>query len=307
MSRAPPGQPPLRASRIARAIACSLALTLLTQVPAHGSEARLLGIQPFLSPPALFERYAPLRDWLAAHIGEPVRIESARTRDAFHRRLAAERYDLVITSPHVVPFLTEETGYRPVAATRDRLAIVVGVRPEAPFTRMEDLADARIAAPFEESLAAAFLDHTLSNVAWPYGSAPPTIRHHHHHTGATSTFIRGEAEALVLVTDGDLITQPRLDETTQMLMSLGEGTLIRVISLSPSFPGMTLLVNEEVLVNSPGLREQLTRLQETPQGREVLQKIRHRGFVAIEEGDYRPFRPDTFGWELPSMGDAMND
>ncbi|WP_051074951.1 phosphate/phosphite/phosphonate ABC transporter substrate-binding protein [Thioalkalivibrio sp. ALJ16] len=274
-------------------------------MPAHGSETRSLGIQPFLSPPALFERYAPLRDWLAEQIGEPVQLQSARTRSAFLRRIAAERYDFVFTSPHVVPLLTEETGYRPVAATVDRLAIVLVVRSEAQFTQIEDLADTTIAAPFEESLAAAFLKYTLSYLEWPYGSSAPTVRHHHHHSGALTTFARGEADALVVVTDGDLIARLPHDTTVQRLMSLGDGTLVRIIANSPSFPGMTLLASNDVLLGSPELEERLIGLRKTPEGQEVLQKIRHRGFITVEESDYRPFRPDTFQRQLPSMRDAM--
>ncbi len=306
LGRRPSPELPLLSKGSRAAVSC-LILMLVALAPAHGTETRLLGIQPFLSAPALFERYAPLRDWLAEQLGVPVRIESARTRDVFHGRIWTERYDLVFTSPHVVPFLIEETNYRAVAATRDRLAILVAVIPEARFNRIEDLANSKIAAPFEESLAAAFLNHMLSNLVWPDGSSPPTVRHHHHHSGAITTFLRGEAEALVLVTDGDLIDDQRRDESAQTLMSLHDGTLVRIISQSPSFPGMTLLAREEVLAGLPDLEDQLIRMQDTPHGLEVLRAIRHRGFVAIEETDYRPFRQSAFGRELPSLGDAKND
>nr|WP_231373759.1 PhnD/SsuA/transferrin family substrate-binding protein [Thioalkalivibrio sp. ALE30] len=271
-------------------------LLMLGGLPALANDAqtRSLGIQPFLSPPALFERYAPLRDWLSEQLEVPVRIESARTRDVFHQRLAAERYDLVFTSPHVVPFLETETRYQAIAATRDRLAILIAVLPESPFDRVEDLANARIAAPFEESLAAAYLNHALSRQSWTDEESRPIVRHHHHHSAAVTTFLRGETEALVLVTDGDLVESlTRLGATT-MLMSLGDGTLVRVIEASPTFPGMTLLARDTVVANAGDLTRSLIRLEDSAQGQHLLRAIRHRGFVAVQDTDFLPFRQDAF-------------
>lgn len=293
---------PLRLAPHAGAALGWLLLALVAlPAPVHATDVRVLGIQPFLSPPALFERYAPLRDWLATELGVPIRIESARTRDVFHRRLSAERYDLVFTSPHVVPILAEETDYRPVAATRDRLAILIAVRPESNIHTVEDLANVRIAAPFQESLAAAFLSQTLSEIVWPEGSDPPSVRHHHHHSAAVTTFLRGEAEGLVLVTDGELVDRQRRAATPSMSMSLGDGTLVRVISASPSFPGMTLLARQELLADAPDLTERLRALQDTPRGQQVLRSIRHRGFMAVEETDFRPFAQRTYQRKLPSL------
>ncbi|MGM0672216.1 phosphate/phosphite/phosphonate ABC transporter substrate-binding protein, partial [Thioalkalivibrio sp.] len=216
------------------------------------------------------------------------------------RRLSAERYDLVFTSPHVVPILEEETDYRPVAATRDRLAILIAVPPESNIHTVEDLANVRIAAPFEESLAAAFLSQTLSEIVWPEGSDPPNVRHHHHHSAAVTTFLRGEAEGLVLVTDGDLVDTQRRAATPSM--SLGDGTLVRVISASPSFPGMTLLARQELLAKAPDLTERLRALQDTTRGQQVLRGIRHRGFMAVEETDFRAFAQKAYHRKLPSLG-----
>ena len=71
----------------------------------------LLGIAPFMSPLALARRMAPLRDYLARSLKQPVIIETSTDATEFVQRSLSGRYDILLTNPPFALAALEEGHY----------------------------------------------------------------------------------------------------------------------------------------------------------------------------------------------------
>ncbi len=241
------------AVRSRRVGAClTILLTLLMASPVT-ADTWTLGVQPFASPPVLFERYAPLRDWIAEERGDPVFLESSRDLSQFIERLHDERYEIAIVAPHVVPLLDAAGPYAPVARSRDIFAIVIVAPADSAIRSLTDLEGTTLATPFRHSIGAT-LARTLLEIEFAPNEPAVEYLEFPHHQGATSAMLLGLADASVVVIDG-VALQPR-EETvdTARLIALADGTLARIIAQSESFPGFTVVLHQRARSDDLGRR-----------------------------------------------------
>lgn len=118
-------------------IVCALALV-------SGGEARaqsgfVIGVLPIHSPRVLVTRYEPLRTYLEARLGMPVRVETAADFMRFHERTLRGDFDLTITPAHFARIAQLDAGFQPLAhfmPDHDALLILDAKRP---LRRMSDL------------------------------------------------------------------------------------------------------------------------------------------------------------------------
>ncbi|WP_026289243.1 PhnD/SsuA/transferrin family substrate-binding protein [Thioalkalivibrio sp. ALMg11] len=259
--------------------------------PAQAQAPLTFGIQPFASPPALFKRYAPLRDWLGTEFGQPVRLESARDLPTLLARSREGRYDLILVAPHVVPLLTGNGPYRLLARSEEELAMVLLVRPGGVIDTLAGLAGRSLAVPYKESHAATLARSLTDSRDWPDLPGPPRYLHYHHNNAAVVAFQRGIADALVMIIEGNVLpARPDAGEHHERHLSLGDGSLVRILAQSERFPGLTLLVHKRLDGHTPRLHHHLTTLQESPSGTALLRHIRHRGFIEAHAAEYEPFQ-----------------
>lgn len=249
------------------------------------------GVQPFASPPALFQRYGPLRDWLGETLGQPVRLESARDIPTFMRRSRNGRYDLVLSAPHLVPLLTDPGPYRPVVRTREDLAMVLVIAPGRGIEGLSDLSGRSIAAPYKESRAATLARQHLAEHPWPEDAPAPQFLHYHHNSAAVAAFQHGLTDALVMIIEGDVLPNPgEPSDPIRRHLSLADGTLVRILAQSEPFPGLTLLIHNRLGPHTESLQDRLLTLGQTPHGARLLRRIGHRGFTPSSAHDYASFQ-----------------
>ena len=271
-------------------LALAILLWLLS-TPTQAQAPFTFGIQPFASPPALFTRYAPLRDWLGTELGQPVQLESARDLPTLLERSREGRYDLVLVAPQVVPLLTENGPYRLLARSEEELAMVLLVRPGGDISSLAGLAGRSLAVPYKESRAATLARSLTDAEDWPDPPGPPRYLHYHHNNAAVAAFQRGIADALVMIIEGNVLpVRPDMEGDRARHMSLGDGSLVRILAQSDRFPGLTLLVHKRLDSDTPRLHHRLITLQQSPSGTALLRHIGHRGFIAAHAGEYAAFQ-----------------
>ncbi len=259
--------------------------------PEAPPQSLIFGVQPFASPPSLFERYAPLRDWLTEETGNPTRLQSARDLATYLARGRDGHYDLMLVAPHVVPLLLDHAPYRLVARTEEQLAMVLVVRPADSITSISDLAGKTIAAPYKESRAATLARQLVDTHDWPDPPGPPSYRHYHHNSAAVAAFQRDLTDALVLIIEGTVLPgSPTSRGSRPRHLSLADGSLVRILAQSERFPGLALLAHNRLLEHAPRLGEQLTTMPRDPAEASLLRAIGHRGFVATHAGEFSAFR-----------------
>ncbi|WP_231366572.1 PhnD/SsuA/transferrin family substrate-binding protein [Thioalkalivibrio sp. ALE31] len=251
----------------------------------------VFGLQPFASPPALFQRYAPLRDWLANETGHPTRLESARDLATLVARGRDERYDLMLVAPHVVPLLLDHAPYHLVARTEEQLAMVLLVRPGDSIASISDLAGRTIAAPYEESRAATLARGVTDAQDWPDPPGPPRYRYYHHNSAAIAAFQRELTDALVMIIEGTVLPAPPPPNPRRPRhLSLADGSLVRILAQSERFPGLALLIHERLAEQVPDLDARVTSMPRDEAEATLLRQIGHRSFVSTHAGEYTSFR-----------------
>lgn len=263
--------------------------------PAADAGPVTLGILPFASPRTLFQRYAPLRDWLSRTLDREVRIETARDFETFLGRTDAGRYDLVLTGAHLARRAHRHGDYRPLVAATHRLSARVVTPTDSPIATVQDLAGKTIAAPPRLSMGTVAVRYLLD---LPLADNPPEYLYYDHHETALAALQRGLADAAIMVLDdaaGSARPEPH-DRDRGPLISLRDGHLVRMLMDTPHFPGAVILAREDRLASAVDLAGQLTALSDTPEGRERLGRIGHRGFEPFGMDDIPDMMP------LPDAG-----
>lgn len=131
---------PGRRSLMLAALGCSLG-----GAGAHAAAPALrLGIAPFLSPAALLAVFRPLREQLAASLGQPVQLYTARDFRALIEAVRGGDYALALVPAHLARLAVQDWDWSPMAGTVQATPVLVVVRGAGAITTPADLAGQHI-------------------------------------------------------------------------------------------------------------------------------------------------------------------
>lgn len=247
---------------------CAALALLLAVTPARSGEPDprplTFGVLPFMSPIALLKRFAPLRDHLAARLGRPVLLETARDYPEFVRRTAERRYDIVLTAPHFTLLAVDSGRYEVRATYVTELAAVILVRADGPIRSVDDLAGKIVATPPPEAVITLAGRRLLDTYLAP--GARPLYRNYLSHNAAYKAVAGGEASAAI-------VTVNVVEKATAPEAGLVE------LTRSPGFPAMGILVAADLTAE---IRQRATdafvELDDHEAGRALLRRIRYPGY-----------------------------
>ncbi len=252
----------------------AFALTPAVPQPAE-SRPLTLGILPFISPIALFKRFAPLRDYLSQATGRQVLLETARDYPKYVRRTAQRRYDIVLTAPHFVLPALRDGLYQLQATDIERLAAVVLVRSGSAIHDPAQLAGLQIATPPSQAIVTWVGTELIRQAT---GGNDPEFHTYPSHNAAYRAVGAGEVDAALVVTS--VVDPARLTH---------DG--LREIARSESFPAMGILMASDL---PPAVRELLTGvltgMTDSAAGRATLQRIAWPGYRRAESRDFESMR-----------------
>lgn len=112
--------------------------------PALASDPLVLGLAPFLSPPALLAAFRPLREHLQASLGRTVETYTARDFRTMLDNTRRGDYDLALLPAHIGLLALQDWGFTPVARTLPTTTALVLVRRDSGLMRAADLRGARV-------------------------------------------------------------------------------------------------------------------------------------------------------------------
>ena len=238
----------------------------------------VFGIAPFMSPMALVKRMAPLRDYLSEALGRTVIIETANDAEEFVRRTLAGRYQLVLTSPVFSLRALDEKTFSLLVSQRRMLAGYFVVMDHSPINSVDQLAGRLVGAPPRVGFLGQLIEPLLSDMHFPPNSMP-RIKHFHSHNDAIAALRLGETDASFIVS----FMEPHL---------LSRGVAIRTIYRTGDYPGLNVLAHESMPVSvQQRLRDSLLQLDQTQEGKRLLNDINMPGFRAIEVQELESVRP----------------
>lgn len=244
----------------------------------------IMGVLPFMSPIALFKRFAPLRDYLGTKIGRTVLLETAKDYPAFVRRANERRYDILLTAPHFVLLALDSGKYRVQATYSKPLAAIVLVRKSGNIRHLSDLAGKVVATPPPEAIITV-IGRNLLTRAGLTGPRAPLYRNYPSHNAAYNAVIGGDADAAITTIN---VLQEAVADTRAL----------RVLARSRNFPALGILTARDLPAS---LQQRIGRtfinMTHSAQGRAVLKQIAYPGYRPAQAAEFETLRP-----YLKSMG-----
>jgi phosphonate transport system substrate-binding protein len=98
-----------------------------------------IGVLPNLNARVLMAQYQPLRDFLQRELGRPVQVSTAPGWAAFHQRVGAREYDLVVTAAHMGRLAQLEAAYQPLLSVTPDVKGLMVTAAARPLRQIADL------------------------------------------------------------------------------------------------------------------------------------------------------------------------
>jgi len=241
--------------------------------------ALTLGFFPIISTVALYKRFSPLRDYLAAELGRPIRLVTAKDFPTFLKRTDVREYDIVVTAPHFALRAADSGKYRIRAALLGDVHQLLVVRSDSEINKLKQLAGKRIATPPADALMT-MIGMAALNQAGLRGSRAPVYHAYISHNAANEALLAGEADAAIA-------------SSNVIKKAMGKGAKFKIIDRSFKLPNMATLVATDL---DEGLSQRIVRIlvdmKKSPRGAQVLKQIRFPGYRAVHSAkEYEPVRP----------------
>ncbi len=249
--------------------------------PPAGERSLIFGFLPIQSTQRLTARFGPFVDYLAARLGVPVRMETAPDYAEFVRRTGRERrYDILFTAPHFYWLAQREAGYRVivrVAAPTMRAIIVVPV--DSDIRDLQDLRGRTLATVDPLALGTVLVRDWLT----AHGLDPdhdvvlvPTPTHN----ASLLSAYKGATDAAALM----------IPPFRHARAEVREG--MRILARTDGVPHMPIAVAQRLPPDRvAALRDILLAMDEDPEGRALLARMRWPGFVAADPAEYEVLAP----------------
>jgi phosphonate transport system substrate-binding protein len=274
---------PVRLPGTGRLLATLLCCLPLLSAPASAEQTDTggplrFGLLPFASPVSLFQRFAPLRDYLSNRVGTSFELESARSFAVHVQRIEAGEYDLVLTAPHFVPIALDSGHYQLIAGHRSELSAAFVVARDDRALTLHDLADRTIATPPPEALITMVGKEYLLAYLDPSDRLPTFIPYPSHNA------------AIHAVTSG--LAGAAIASINAARHEINQDIAVRILDESDRFPGVGVLAHRRL---TERLRDEiaavLITMGDEVDGRDVLRQMDYAGYRSVSAQTYEQFRP----------------
>ncbi len=254
-----------------------LTLLLVASGPALCSEKTYsFGVVPQQAASKLARLWAPILDHLGRETGMKIQFATAPNIPAFEQRLAAETYDFAYMNPYHFTVFNLEPGYQALVRARDRrIKGILVVRKDSPIQSIEELDNKTLAFPAPAAFAASILPRA-ELAARGYSIEPKYVSSH-------DSVYRAVAKGLYPAGGGIMRTFRSVDaEVSDQLRILWttEGYTPHAIAASAAIPA-------EV---GARLQAALVGMEQSEEGRRLLEGLKIDGFVAARNEDWDDVR-----------------
>ncbi|ALG68844.1 phosphate/phosphite/phosphonate ABC transporter substrate-binding protein [Beggiatoa leptomitoformis] len=233
----------------------------------------IFGILPFMSPITMFNRFAPLRDYLSHQTHYLFLLETAPNFAEHLSRLSQRRYDLVLTAPHIIPLAIESKDYQVIAVSRDPIIACVIVTPESPIHTLLELAQKKVAIPPETSLITMIGRDMLMNVGLIAEKTPQYINFPSHNA-AYQAVLGGQVDAAIV----SINTLPSTTVAEKKFREISQHKIMNSIGF--------LVAKDLPIELQEQLKNIVLNMEKESQGIVTLTAIKYTGFQNSQNIDF---------------------
>ncbi len=254
---------------------------------AQGPEM-VLGVYPYLTPTQVVEQFAPLKEYIAKTLGQPVTMVSAPDFASFIERTRKGEYDVVFTAPHMGRLAEKRDGYSRVAQTGYRIVVALVCRKDAPIQGREDLKGRSVAVGSRMSITYQVVDHALREKGLALDGSVRVVETASFSNVMQAT-LRGEADVGAVPTA--VLDNVPAEQREQ----------VREIFRSRPAPGGLVMAHPRIgREKLERLRTALAAFHATEAGREFFGRSRLVDFRPIDDATMKQIDPYVAGL-LPAM------
>lgn len=238
----------------------------------------VFGIAPFMSPMALINRMAPLRDYIAKALNMEVVIETTTDAREFAQRTLNGRYDFVLTNPTFSLMAMDSGQFLIIATQKKKLSGYFIVLENSDIHTIEGLAGNKVGAPPKVG----FMGQLIEPYLQQFNFTPekfPLVQHFNSHNAAVSALRLGDTDATLIVS----FMEKHLRK---------KGLTFKIIHRTQEFPGMTILARHDMRPDmAKKLRYSLLNMDKHEKGKNVLSKISMPGYQKLDMTELEKVRP----------------
>lgn len=235
-----------------------------------------LGVFPYLSPNQMVEQLSPLVKRMEEALGSKITMVSAPDFMSYVERTAKGEYDLVLTAPHMGRLAQKRDGWQLVVMSAQQTATVILVREDSGIERLEDLRGKRMAVGNWRSVTYLLAEEALARKGLALGKDVQVVE--------TATF--SNVVQTVFLGEVDAGATPTLLWDKWIHVNDEQHKQLREIfrAQKPAPPSFLVMVppqtDQAVILR---LRESLLGFNDTPEGREFMQKSQYESFLPPDQ------------------------
>lgn len=241
-------------------------------------EPLIMGVTPFMSPIALFERFSPLRDYLSEELGREVVLETEKSPRKFLQKIRGHKYDLIFATP-VMAFRALDYGHYQVAVISERKTRpLLMVKSYSLMESPEQLSTKKVALPPTISVINFMAERWFISKGLRPEELPEFVNYNSHNA-AYQAALAGDVDAAFVASFA----------VNQLRKKL---PILRIIGSAESLPGSSILYASTLEGDlQRGLTNLIMKLKQSQQGRDILNRISLPPFRRPESSEYEAMRP----------------
>ncbi|NNJ90548.1 MAG: phosphate/phosphite/phosphonate ABC transporter substrate-binding protein [Gammaproteobacteria bacterium] len=259
----------------ARFITFILLISLLSS-SAKSAESYTFGIVPQQSASKLAKLWGPILQEISEQSGIRIQFATAPDIPTFERRLSEGIYDFSYMNPYHFTIFNQKPGYKALVKAKDKLIKgIIVVRKDSPIDNLEQLNQLAIAFPAPAAFAASILPRAHL--------AATGINIRPHYVSSHDSVYLTVAKGIYSAGGGVMRTFNNMDKSTKdklRILWTTKGYTPHAIAAHPRISPEISDTMQKVLVN----------LADSSNGKELLEKIKIKGFTNANDADWDDVR-----------------
>lgn len=256
----------------------SILMTLLVCSPYISADSIKLGIFPYISASRLLKTHLPVAKYLSENLNQPVDIISAPSFPEFIARTKQQKFDIIITAPHMGTLAILQSNYQRLAVTNNRTYAVFVTLKASGIKTLKDVNHASLTLPPQKAIISQLALQTLSEQGTDFNSVDITFTLSHNN--ALQSVLNRESDVAAFAIH---IWESAEDSNKEILHVLGASTKI---------PGLFILARPGMPAHRVDkISSLLQNYHRTQAGKNYFKHTKFNRFRAITETDINELKP----------------
>jgi len=266
-----------------------ITLLILSTPFAVQADSLKLGVFPYLSADKILRTHQPVAQYLTEQLGQKVELISAPDFPLFIRRTRQNKFDMVITAPHMGALAILQSDYQRLAVSSNKSQAVFVALKSSPYSDLSDSQQATFTLPPQKAIITKLAHQTLTDQ--DINLETLDIQYTQSHNNAMEAVLNRESDIAAF----GLPTWKRSQQPDR--------EKLKVLARSDDIPGFMALANKSLNTEKvQHIAQLLQDFHQTSSGNNYFKQSKLQSFRAIQDSDIEnlaPFVESIFKFTRP--------